>query len=160
MKLAFRDATPRDVSEFILSSWLDASRTSYSSGLIPMDSWFETMRPIYERHIKRPDMRAVVAYEKTDPAFLYGFIIADPTEQRVPGKDGSFHYWPALVLFVFTKQNYRKERIARRLFEAVGVDVSKPFLYASSTVTASRLASKVPLAKYDPLAVRFDKDPK
>jgi GNAT superfamily N-acetyltransferase len=99
-----------------------------------------------------------VAYEKTDPDFLYGSIIADPTEQRVPDKSGSLHWWPALVLFVFVKQNYRREGIGRALFSAVGVDVTKPFLYACNTVTASRLASKAPLAKFNPLAARFPKN--
>ena len=60
-------------------------------------------------------------------------------------------------MFVFVKVNFRKRGIARGLFEAVGVDVGKPFVYASNTVTASRLASKTPLAKFQPLVARFPK---
>lgn len=158
MKIGFRTAASADDMTFVLSSWLDASRTSYSAGLIAMADWYTIMWKQYEKAMCRPDMRTVVAYEKTDPGFLYGFIVADPTEQCVPQKNGGVHYWPALVLFVFVKQNYRREGIARRLFEAVGVDSARPFVYSCNTVTASRLANKVPLAKFDPLVARFPKE--
>jgi GNAT superfamily N-acetyltransferase len=158
LKVAFR--APRDASDvkFVVESWLEGQRTSYSAGLVAIEDWFDVMRPQYTKLMRRPGMQTVVAYEKTDPDFLYGSIIADPTEQRVPDKSGSLHWWPALVLFVFVKQNYRREGIGRALFSAVGVDVTKPFLYACNTVTASRLASKAPLAKFNPLAARFPKN--
>jgi hypothetical protein len=168
LKVAFR--APRDASDvkFVVESWLEGQRTSYSAGLVVIEDWFDVMRPQYTKLMRRPGMQTVVAYEKTDPDFLYGSIIADPTEQRVPDKSGSLHWWPALVLFVFVKQNFRRagyqngvrvgDGIGRQLFSAVGVDVTKPFLYACNTVTASRLASKAPLAKFNPLAARFPKN--
>lgn len=158
MKLAFRPATSPADRTFVISTWLDASRTSYSSGLIQMADWYTFQWGQYEKAMARADMRTLVAYEATDPEFLYGWIVADPTEQRVPDKSGSLHWWPALVLFVFVKQNYRREGIARSLFDAVGVDISKPFLFGCNTVTASRLTSKVPLAKFNPLVARFPKN--
>lgn len=123
-----------------------------------MDQWYPTMWPFYEAFIARPGVQTLVAYEEEDSAFTYGFIVADPTEQRVQTKDGAVHWWPALVLFVFVKQSYRREGIARRLFEAVGVDVRKPFLYSCNTQIASRLASKAPNAVFNPLVVRYPKD--
>jgi hypothetical protein len=158
VKVEFRDARDAEDSKFALESWLEGQRTSYSAGLVPVDCWFEVMRPMYSRLMKRDGMRTMVAYEAADRDFLYGTIIADPTEQAVPSKGGGIRYWPALVLWVFVKVNFRKEGIARGLFEAVGIDVTRPFLYSSNTVTASRLASKTPLAKFDPLAARFPKN--
>ncbi len=158
MKLAFRDATSEADRTFVVESFLTSQRTSYSAGLIPMDRWFDVMRPVFTELLARPGMRAVVAFERDDPDFAYGWCAADPTEQRIPGKDGSVRWWPALVLYTFVKQNWRRQGVARKLFGAVGVDVSKPFLYAANTVTASRLAGKVPQAKFDPLAARFPKE--
>lgn len=158
MKLAYRPASGPDDLEFVLSFWLDASRLSYSSGLISMADWYTVMWRQYEKAMSRPDMRTIVAYEAGDPDFTYGFIVADPTDQRVRQRDGSVHWWPALVLFVYTKQNYRKEGVARGLFAAAGVDPAKPFLYGCNTEMASRLSSKVPLARFNPLVARFPKE--
>jgi GNAT superfamily N-acetyltransferase len=156
--IAFRDAASPDDFKFVISSWLDATRTSHDESLIAVEDWYPVMWPQRAKVIARPGMRTVIAYEKKDAAFLYGFIVADPTEQRVPGRAGSFSWWPAAVVFVFVKQNYRKGGFARRLFEAVGVDLAKPFLFATRPPPSTHLTSKVPLAKFNPLAVRFPKE--
>lgn len=143
---------------FVIASWLDASRSSYSAGLCPMSLWYDVTWPIYDGITQRPGMRTMIAHDQDDPTGYIGFIVADPTEQRVPGRDGAFRWWPALVVFLYVKAPYRRQGFARRLFESVGIDPTKAFLYASNTVTASRLVSKVPLAKFDPLCVRFPKE--
>lgn len=158
MKLAFRPATSDADLKFCVESMLENQLTSYSAGLVPVDRWFDTMRPFYTALITQPGMRAVVAYEKDDPDFFYGWIAADPTDQRIKSRDHSVKWWPALVLYVMVKQNFRKRGVARALFAAVGVDPGKPFLYVANTQQASRLASKVPMARFNPLAIRFPKD--
>lgn len=158
MRLAFRPATSEDDRRFVLASWLDASRTSYSSGLIAMSDWYAVMWPQYEKARTRDGMQTIVAYEQSDPDFTYGFIVADPTEQRLDEKGGAVKWWPALVLFVFVKQNFRREGVARGLFGAVGVDPDKPFLYGCNTQQASRLSHKVPRARFHPLVARFPKE--
>lgn len=157
MRLAFRPATSDSDKRFVLSSWLDASRTSYSSGLIQMQDWYAVMWPQLEKARTRDGMQTLVAYEATDPDFLYGFIVADPSDQRVPDGD-SVHYHPGLVLFVFVKQNFRREGIARRLFAEVGIDPNGRFIYGCNTKTASKLSSKVPQARFAPLVARFPKE--
>jgi GNAT superfamily N-acetyltransferase len=117
-----------------------------------MSDWYATMWPVCEKLLARTDMQTVVAYEKRDPSFLYGFIAADPTEQAIADKEGAVRWWPALVLYVFIKQNYRGHGYARGLFAAAGIDPSKPFLYASNSQQASRLSTKFPLARFNPLA--------
>lgn len=158
MRLAFRSATSAVDRTFVVESMLESQRTSYSAGLVPIDDWFTTMRAPYTKLLGRDGMRIIVAYEHDDEDFLYGFIAADPTEQRLADRDGAVRWWPALVLYVFVKQNYRREGIGRALFNAVGVDPAKPFLYAANTQQASRLASKVPQARFNPLAARFPKE--
>jgi hypothetical protein len=158
MKLAFRPAASAADRTFVIGSWLDASRTSYSSGLIAMNDWSDVMGPQYEKAMSRPGMQSVVAYEADDPDFMYGFLVADPTEQRVKERDGSLRWWPALVLFVAVKQNFRREGVARKLFAHVGIDLSKPFLFGCNTQAASRLSHKVPHARFHPLVARFPKE--
>jgi GNAT superfamily N-acetyltransferase len=116
------------------------------------------MWPVYEKLLARPDMQTVVAYEKRDPSFLYGFIAADPTEQAIADKEGACAGGLRWCLYVFIKQNYRGHGYARGLFAAAGIDPSKPFLYASNSQQASRLAAKIPLARFNPLCVRFPKE--
>ncbi len=158
MTLAFRDAASPDDRKFMISTWLDATKMTHSCGLIQMDDFYTVMWPQYEKALARDGMRSVIAYEKRDPAFLYGFIAADPGDQKVPNKDGSFRWWQGLVLFCFVKQNYRREGIARQLFAEAGITPALPFLYACNTPQASRLEEKFPLAKFNPLAARFPKE--
>lgn len=158
MKVAFRNARDAADVKFALESFLETQRTSYSAGLVPIEDWFDVMRPVYAKLMQREGMRTMIAYEEDDADFFYGCLIADPTEQAIPGKEGNVRYWPALVLHVFVKANFRRVGIARQLFAAVGIDPARPFLYSSNTVIASRLASKTPLASFNPLACRFPKE--
>lgn len=158
MKLAFREPANDDDRTFVVETMLENQRTSYSAGLVRIERWFDVMRPEFTALLNRDGMRTLVAYEATDATFLYGWIAADPTEQRMVERDGSVRWWPALVLYVFVKSYYRRNGIARRLFEAVGVDPEKPFLFCANTQQASRLASKAPQARFNPLAIRFPKE--
>ncbi len=158
MKLSLREASSPEDHKFVISSWLDATRFTHSFGLIQMEDVYTVMWAQYEKALSRSGMRTVVAFEDSDPAFIYGFIAADPGDQRIPNKDGSFRWWPGLVLFCLVKQNYRREGIARKLFSAVGISPTQPFLYACNTPQASRLESKFPLAKFNPNAARFPKE--
>jgi GNAT superfamily N-acetyltransferase len=157
VKVALRNETPGD-RKFVVSSWLDATRFTHSCGLIQMDDYYAVMWPQYEKALAREGMRTLVAYEETEPDFLYGFLAADPGDQRIPQHDGSVRWYPGLVLFVCVKQNYRREGIATKLFAAVGIKRDQPFLYACNTPQASRLESKFPLAKFNPNAARFPKE--
>jgi hypothetical protein len=158
MRLAFRDVSSEDDERFVLSTWLDSFRTSHSAGLIQMSDFYTVMWPQLQKVCARAGMKTVVAYEETDPEFLYGWLVADPGEQRVPERDGSVRWWPALVVYCFTKQNFRREGVARKLFAHVGIDLSKPFLFGCNTQAASRLSHKVPHARFHPLVARFPKE--
>lgn len=159
MTVKYRTASSPTDREFVISSWLDASRTSYSAGLVGMSEWYPTMWPVYERIMDRPDMRTMVACDPVEHDDLFGFIVADPTEQRVPvkGRPGQFKCWPAMIVFLYIKSHYRGRGFARGLVGAVGVDVSKPFLYAGHTRITSGLVARYPQSKYDPLQIRFPK---
>lgn len=154
--IAHRPATAADRT-FVADAWVSSYRTSYAAGLLDMASYHSIMWAQVERYIDRPDVRTVVACESKDPSFLYGFICADPTPQVEILDGGRQKSWPAMVLYVFVKAGYRRSGIARGLFDAVGVDPSRPFLYACKTPIVGRVATKIPLAKWNPLVARFEK---
>lgn len=156
--ISHRPATSEADRTFVCDAWISSYRTSYAAGLIDMEAWHAIMWPQVERYLDRPDMRTLVACEKRDPSFLYGFICGDPTEQVEIVAEGGRRTWPAMVLYVYVKAPYRRSGVARGLFEAIGIDPRRPFLYASKTAIVPRLAPKMPLAKWNPLVARFQKE--
>lgn len=91
------------------------------------------IRAEINRIIDRGDMQTIVAYDgdaaaqrtKTD---LFGFIVGRPA--------------PAYVAYVYVKFDARRASVARWLFEALGVDPTKPFEYACKTQSVSELREK------------------
>lgn len=157
MSIIHRDATPED-RDFIISGWSASFRTSYAAGLIDMDHWSELMHPQLARYLDRDDVRTIVAVgTKRKSSLVYGFIVADTTPQQELVDNRETREWPALVYYVYVKAAYRKMGIARGLFEAVGIDPRSRFLYACKTPVVAHVASKLPLAKYNPLVARFPK---
>lgn len=144
--------------EFVVSTWSSSFRTSYAAGVIPMDAWAGIMRPVLSGFLDRPDVRTIVSFERTSPDFLYGFATVDTTEQHDRDAKGRWVSWPAVVYYVFVKANFRRWGIARGLLKAAGVDVAGRFLFACKTSIGIDLAErKAPLAKWNPLVVRFPK---
>jgi len=143
VNVSYRNATQGD-RVFVISSWLDAFRTSHTAGLIAMDTWYQVMWPQVERILDRVGARTVVAYDRDEDKWpLIGFIVADAEAS------------PPVVFFVYTKQPYRKNGFARSMFAEIGIDPSKPFVYSSKTAVVSQLASKIPCSKWMPLVARF-----
>jgi hypothetical protein len=126
---------------FINYGWLDSYRWAHAAGMIHMDDWRDVMLPQIKRVRARPKTITVVAEE---PGALAGFICAKP------GND------PPLVFYVYVKEQYRKAGIARGLFRLAGVDPFERFVYACKTAVVSELMRKIPQAKFDPYAARFD----
>lgn len=179
--ISFRPMEPRDRA-FVLESWVDSSRTAYTSGQIAMEDWAPIMRVQYGKVLDRP-AQVLVAYDPDDhdPGLvdLLGFIAYDSTNFRLP-----------YVYYVYVKQTYRRwgyvqacslcntpveagaeccvggriisirkgDGIARRLFAAAGIDPSKPFQYSGNTRKVRELERKIPLARWQPLLARFPLD--
>lgn len=162
--ISHRPAQPEDRT-FVIDSWISSYRTSYAAGLIDMEHYHSVMWAQAERYIDRPDVRTIVAVEKKDPKFIYGFICADTTPQLERLNNGSVRIWPALVYYVFVKAASRRGKqlglpvgVARGLFDAIGIDPRGPFLYACRTPIVSTLGARIPQAKFNPLPARFGKE--
>lgn len=143
--LAFRPAGALDRA-FVLDSWLDSFRTAHAAGLIAMDDWRDVMGPQLAKMLRRPGVAVVVAYrpgEEDSRADLYGWAAVE-----LRGAE------PPLVLYVYVKHAYRRLGIGRRLLEHAGVDLAREWHYAAKTGVVTRLASKIPRAKWTPLAAR------
>jgi GNAT superfamily N-acetyltransferase len=108
-----------------------------------MEDWCDVMRPQLEKILARPYVTAVIAYEDSDPAFVYGYLVTEADEK------------PPLVYWVYVKAPYRKQGIARQLFQAAGVNPFAPFDYVCSTPIVTRLSTS---GRWDPLRGRYSRD--
>lgn len=146
MNLAFRPATSADDRIFLVSTWSRSFKLSHSAGLISSESWPHVMHPELERILDRDGVRAVIACERDDPDYFYGWAAGD-TSGRTP-----------VLYYVYVKEPFRRTGVARRLFAAIGIDPSQYFIYVCRGPSYRQVASRYPLAKYNPNEVRFPKE--
>jgi GNAT superfamily N-acetyltransferase len=149
MTIHHRPATSTDSDrEFMVSHWSSSYKKSHSAGLIQADDWAGIMRPQIAKILDRPGMRATIAYDSDDPKFFYGFIVGD-TDDIID---------TPVIAYVYVKEPYRRQGIARGLFSAFGVEPNQRFVYACRTGIVSKLSSKIPMARFNPLEVRYPKE--
>jgi len=176
-----RKATPQDL-RFVVKTWLDSYRASHTAGLLSLTphlepcahcgNWVDygyhaVMAKIIRRILERPGVEVLVAANPRalPPNDLHGYIIVE-RDVKVP-----FYRPPhyalelrdtdaPLVHYVLVKKIYRNFKLARALFEAAGVDPTKPFLSTCTTPISEsiRKAHKIPGNEWSPLCVRFMKD--
>jgi GNAT superfamily N-acetyltransferase len=149
VSVVFRRAAAGDLP-FVISSWSSSYRTSYYAGLVTMNDWADVMHVQLRKILARPSIVTCVAHDPDEDlagsADLLGFIAGDVADRsKVP-----------LVLYVFVKAHYRGNGVARGLFNALGVDPSKPFDFACKTPVVRELERKIPYARWSPLRARFE----
>lgn len=151
MTTSNRLALPAD-RDFIVSGWSSSYRLSDRAGMIAMSRWADTMHREIDDVLARPSASTVTAYD-TDSGVFQGFICAD----RNPGPPISDLITSGLpiVFYVYVKEAYRREGVARGLFASVGIDPMLPFTYACRTPIVGLLRDKIPFAKHDHLRARF-----
>jgi hypothetical protein len=149
-----------DDRKFAISAWSSSYKNSHFAGCITADDWPTVMHGQFGKIIDRPNTTTLVAYDR--PSFLYGFICGDVTGPL------------PIVHYVYVKTPYRSERAdddgshighrrasdprhARGLFEALGVDRARPFIYTcrNSTVAEIEAAGKIPGGRFIPAALRY-----
>lgn len=151
--IALRAAKLADPEEraFIRATWSRAFKQSNDAGMIHTDDWAPVMHRQIDRILDRPGARAILAYDKASPTFLYGWIAGDPTAVPRP-----------VVFFTYVKEPYRRSGIGRALALEFGIDKSTAFAFVCRTpMTAAEhldLRTRFPLARYHPQIVRYDKD--
>ncbi len=137
MTIAYRPAELSD-AKFVVSQWSRCFKGNRSSGMIADEDWAAVMHAQVQKLLNRPGVRTIIAYENTDPDFLYGFISYD-VSAAVP-----------VVYFTCVKEAYRRGGYARGLFAAAGIDPEKYFAYAYWTPTVIKIAKRIPFAKHEP----------
>ncbi len=144
MNVAFRAATPEDL-RFVVSAWSSSFKASHFAGMLYTDDWAAVMHPTIERLIARAGTRTIVAFDRARPGFIFGFIAGDTS-----GPEAVVHY-------VYVKEPYRLEGIARRLLAELGISPDQRFTYTYRTGIVRRLidAGKVPRADWNPLIARY-----
>lgn len=154
----YRDAT-HDDRRFIVSAWASSYKSAHAAGMIASDDWATVMHAQIAKLLSRAGTRSVIAYEPEGDLgdFTYGFIAGDPTHEPDP-----------IVFYVYVKEPFRSQPItgqrgarsgprhARGLFDAIGIDPGKPFLYACRTAIVSRIGHKFDYrARFVPAAARY-----
>jgi hypothetical protein len=159
MKLAFRPASPderrcscpgrpedsRGCSP-IVSMWSSTYRESHYAGIIWHEDYAAIMHAQIPKLIEKQSRTVIVAVDKDDPEFIYGFICGDTTGPT------------PVIDYVCVKEPYRKEGIARALFDELGVSPSERFVFSCKTRIVTQLASKIPGARYDNIQARYPKE--
>lgn len=147
MKLAFRPVGGRGTEErgFVVSTWSRSYKSRHSAGLITSEDWPAVMHPQLEKHLDRAGARTILAYEKGDPNFFYGWIAGD-TSERVP-----------VVYYAYVKEAYRRAGVARALLDAIGIDPSLFFVYVCDGPSMGWIAGRITHARYNPSEVRYPK---
>lgn len=139
--IEFRDARDDDRA-FVVKSWLDSFRGSHAAGLISMADWPQVMGPQIVRLLNNGGTRVIVAYAPDDDTQILGWAAVRPNK-------------PPFVLYVYTKHVFRRLGVARRTLAAAGVALDQPFTYAAKTPVVTRIASKIPRARWTPLEARY-----
>jgi hypothetical protein len=142
MSFATRPADLDD-REFAVSMWSRGFKSARSAGIIATEDWASVMHPTIRKILDRPTTRTLVAFERDDPDFVYGFIAGD-VEQRHP-----------VIYFVAVKDDFRQRGCARALFGALGIDPAQPFVYACDTPYVHKLRDRIPHAKHVPNVARY-----
>lgn len=145
MSLIIREANDEDL-HFVRENWLDNYRTAHAAGLIQMTSWRDVMGPQLQAVLDREGVEVLVA---ANPKFkgtridLYGWIAHEKGRRR------------PLVHYIYVKDPYRGQGIARKLFAAAGIDPEQEFLYTCKTGVVTKLKDVIPRARWSPLTARF-----
>jgi hypothetical protein len=72
MKLAFRPAVREDRA-FIIPTWSASYKKSRYAGLITSEDWADVMHRQLGKILDRAGARAIVAYDRQDPDYFYGW---------------------------------------------------------------------------------------
>lgn len=101
-----RQAKSDDVN-FIYSTWLrcykhDSPLTKYTK----REVFFEAHQKLLDKILTKKEIKVAVAVSKDDDDLIFGFLA----------------YEPKIIHFVYVKEPFRKEGIARKLIESQGID--------------------------------------
>lgn len=147
MTITFRPMAADD-RQFVISTWSSSFRTSRYAGLVSNATWADVMHREIGAILDRPTTRTIVACEPSEldhlgRQFLYGFIATRTVVGVRP-----------YVYYCYVKKKFRRRRIARRLFDAAGIDAAGGFVYACRTGALLDVATKIPGATWDPVPAR------
>lgn len=154
--LRYREATGDDWA-LVVDSWLSSFRTSHAAGLIAMEDWRSVMTGQVNKLLARPGVKVTVACRpgaEGTRADLYGWVAVEAAYTFLD-RAGRERRMPPMVLFVYVKDHYRGMGFARGLLRAAGIELGDAFDYAAKTPVVSKLRTKIPRARWNPLRARY-----
>lgn len=166
MAINYREGKASDVP-FVISSWSQSYRRSYSSGIIQMADWSEIMQDQIRKLLLRRGVDLVVAENpgaEEGLADVHGWLAYErgfTVQSREREPDGWRYQFveseSPVVHYVFVKEPYRRFGIAKGLFRAAGIDRIDHFYFTCKTAVVSRIGGKFPGGEWNPLIARNHK---
>lgn len=129
---------------FVIATWSSSYKSSPYAGILFTDDYATVMHATINRVLDRPETTTLLACDRDDRDFLYGYIVGELADTPI------IHY-------AYVKTPYRRSGIARGLLAAIGVNALGRFVYTSKTEIVKDLASKMPRARFDANGIRYSK---
>ena len=137
-------------SATVATDWLKSFHLSHYAGPIPMDLYWPTYRTIVNRLMWSPRVTVLMACSPTDDAQTFGWIACERKIQP-------------LIHFIYVKQVFRHQGIAKMLMAAADISTAFTFIYTFKTPAAARLIKgqwgktriRPWAGVFDPLKARF-----
>lgn len=137
-KWSYRGLQASDV-EMVLKTWIGTYRNSLHAGVIPNNRFTEITTDAINQLFKR-GAQGLAAVNPDCPEHILGYVVSEVTRMGEP-----------VCHYVFVRDLYRRQGMAKELLKKAGVDPSEPFLYTFRTSCASWFGKK---AKYVPVIAR------
>jgi hypothetical protein len=123
----------------IQSSWLKSWRKYEGNRDSKPEHFFIWAEDKFYRLLAREDVKIRIAHSLDNPGLIYGWVC--------------FHSAAGLpvVHYCYTKAEYRRRRVAKRLLSEIGVLYSTPVVYTCKTNAGEKIAPKFAQIEYVPV---------
>jgi GNAT superfamily N-acetyltransferase len=144
----YRPARDSD-RQFIISGGSSSLRMTRDLPLITMEDYAGIMHGQFAKALVRDGVQTIVA----EGSVLAGFITFE-RGAHVIDERGVLEVVD-YVYYVYVAKPFRRNGVARELFEAAGIDPMSRFHYAARTKWSWELRNRVPNARYSSLYARY-----
>jgi len=137
--------------DFVLKSWRDSYRMSHMAGPIPMSMYRDVYDAVLRQLLQRPDVEVHIAHARGQqpPDDIFGWICVEYdawTRSKVVEHgqwvDKDVPLEQPVVHYVYVKQAFRDQGVARALLAAAGVDPERHWTHTFSTALVAKMRQR------------------
>lgn len=138
MSLLIRPADWPAERKFISDSWIKSFRLAWEAGCLPLNIQHEAYQQFIDWLVARPHVRIAVACSSEAPSVIASWIAWEPPghHQHMDSEEGKVFYCTApVLLYVFTREEQRRQGHARALLAHAKINPRLRFCYAFQSRT-------------------------